>query len=146
MDIPLVASYSTPLSRRESSLFFSRPGPSRLQKLSVEDSYLLGQSDCHTFLRGPEDVSVKRGYTLPDRRVVSYMCVCVCVCVALRVVLHPRGGLEPEVFRAASAIKQPSLGGGGTNVPCSLALLTENSKGPVPEALRMEARGLGECF
>ena len=78
MDIPLVASYSTPLSRRESSLFFSRPGPSRLQKLSVEDSYLLGQSDCHTFLRGPEDVSVKRGYTLPDRRVVSYMCVCVC--------------------------------------------------------------------
>ena len=71
---------------------------------------------------------------------------CVCVCVALRVVLHPRGGLEPEVFRAASAIKQPSLGGGGTNVPCSLALLTENSKGPVPEALRMEARGLGECF
>ncbi len=81
MDIPLVASYSTPLSRRESSLFFSRPGPSRLQKLSVEDSYLLGQSDCHTFLRGPEDVSVKRGYTLPDRRVVSYMCVCVCVCV-----------------------------------------------------------------
>jgi hypothetical protein len=47
----------------------------------VEDSYLLGQSDCHTFLRGPEDVSVKRGYTLPDRRVVSYMCVCVCVCV-----------------------------------------------------------------
>ena len=84
MDIPLVASYSTPLSRRESSLFFSRPGPSRLQKLSVEDSYLLGQSDCHTFLRGPEDVSVKRGYTLPDRRVVSYICVlCVsrCVCV-----------------------------------------------------------------
>ena len=74
------------------------------------------------------------------------VCVCVCVCVALRVVLHPRGGLEPEVFRAASAIKQPSLGGGGTNVPCSLALLTENSKGPVPEALRMEARGLGECF
>ena len=24
---------------------------------------------------------MKRGYTLPDRRVVSYMCVCVCVCV-----------------------------------------------------------------
>ena len=84
MDIPLVASYSTPLSRRESSLFFSRPGPSRLQKLSVEDSYLLGQSDCHTFLRGPEDVSVKRGYTLPDRRVVSYMCVCVLFVKLLR--------------------------------------------------------------
>ena len=83
--------------------------------------------------------------------VFTYLHLCpyppvVCVCVALRVVLHPRGGLEPEVFRAASAIKQPSLGGGGTNVPCSLALLTENSKGPVPEALRMEARGLGECF
>ncbi len=92
MDIPLVASYSTPLSRRESSLFFSRPGPSRLQKLSVEDSYLLGQSDCHTFLRGPEDVSVKRGYTLPDRRVVSYMCVCVCVCVLLCVWFFTREG------------------------------------------------------
>ena len=81
MDIPLVTSYSTPVNRRESFLFFSRPGPSRLQKLSVEDSYLLGESDCHTFLRGPEDISVKRGYTLLDRRVVSYTCVCVCVCV-----------------------------------------------------------------
>ena len=151
MDIPLVTSYSTPVNRRESFLFFSRPGPSRLQKLSVEDSYLLGESDCHTFLRGPEDISVKRGYTLLDRRVVSYTCVCVCVCVPLRVVLHPRRGLEPEVFRAASAIwgQQPSLGGGGGghhHVPCSLVLLTENSKGPVPEALRMEARGLGERF
>ena len=126
MDIPLVASYSTPLSRRESSLFFSRPGPSRLQKLSVEDSYLLGQSDCHTFLRGPEDVSVKRGYTLPDRRVVSYMCVCVCV---------------PPL----SGDNNPLLGG-RDHVPCSLALLMEHPKGPVPEALRMEARGLGECF
>ena len=151
MDIPLVTSYNTPVNRRESFLFFSRPGPSRLQKLSVEDSYLLGESDCHTFLRGPEDISVKRGYTLLDRRVVSYTCVCVCVCVPLRVVLHPRRGLEPEVFRAASAIwgQQPSLGGGGGghhHVPCSLVLLTENSKGPVPEALRMEARGLGERF
>ena len=153
MDIPLVTSYNTPVNRRESFLFFSRPGPSRLQKLSVEDSYLLGESDCHTFLRGPEDISVKRGYTLLDRRVVSYtcVCVCVCVCVPLRVVLHPRRGLEPEVFRAASAIwgQQPSLGGGGGghhHVPCSLVLLTENSKGPVPEALRMEARGLGERF
>ena len=79
MDIPLVTSYNTPVNRRESFLFFSRPGPSRLQKLSVEDSYLLGESDCHTFLRGPEDISVKRGYTLLDRRVVSYTCVCGCV-------------------------------------------------------------------
>ena len=117
MDIPLVTSYSTPVNRRESFLFFSRPGPSRLQKLSVEDSYLLGESDCHTFLRGPEDISVKRGYTLLDRRVVSY--TCVWVCVPLRVVLHPRRGLEPEVFRAASAIwgQQPSLGGGGGAPP-----------------------------
>lgn len=145
MDIPLVASYSTPLSRRESSLFFSRPGPSRLQKLSVEDSYLLGQSDCHTFLRGPEDVSVKRGYTLPDRRVVSY--TCVCVCVSLRVVLYPRGGnWSLKCSELPPLSNNPLSGGGGTNVPCSLALLTENSKGPVPEALRMEARGLGECF
>ena len=147
MDIPLVASYSTPLSRRESSLFFSRPGPSRLQKLSVEDSYLLGQSDCHTFLRGPEDVSVKRGYTLPDRRVVSYMCVCVCVCVLLCVWFFTReGDWSLKCSELPPLSNNPLSGGGGTNVPCSLALLTENSKGPVPEALRMEARGLGECF
>ena len=115
MDIPLVTSYSTPVSRRESFLFFSRPGPSRLQKLSVEDSYLLGESDCHTFLWGPEDVSVKRGYTLPDRRVVSYTCVCVCVCFFACGSLPERGELEPEVFRAASTIwgQQPSLGGEG---------------------------------
>ena len=118
MDIPLVTSYSTPVSRRELFLFFSRPGPSRLQKLSVEDSYLLGESDCHTFLWGPEDVSVKRGYTLLDRRVVSYTCVCVCVCVCVCFFAcgssPERGELEPEVFRAASAIwgQQPSLGGG----------------------------------
>ena len=115
MDIPLVTSYSTPVSRRESFLFFSRPGPSRLQKLSVEDSYLLGESDCHTFLWGPEDVSVKRGYTLPDRRVVSYTCVCVCVCVSLRVVLHPRGGnwsLKCSELPPLSGDNNPLSGGG----------------------------------
>ena len=54
------------------------------------------------------------------------MCVCVCVCVPLRVVLHPRRGLEPEVFRAASAIwgQQPSLGGGGGGTTTSHVLLS----------------------
>lgn len=67
------------------------------------------------------------------------------VFVPLRVALHPKGGLDPEVFRVASDIwGQPSLG--GKHAPCALALLTENSKVPVPEALRMEARGLGELF
>ena len=75
----MVTSYNTPVSRRESFLFFSRPGPSRLQKLSIEDSYLLGESDFHSFLRGPDDVSVKRGYTLLDRRVLCYMCLFLCM-------------------------------------------------------------------
>ena len=105
MDIHLVTSYNTPVSRRESFLFFSRPGPSRLQKLSIEDSSLLGESDFHMFLRGPEDVSVKRGYTLLYRRVLCY------------VVLHQKGGLDPEVFRVASIIwGQPSLGGNISHV------------------------------
>ena len=125
MDIPLVTSYNTPVNRRESFLFFSRPGPSRLQKLSVEDSYLLGESDCHTFLRGPEDISVKRGYTLLDRRVVSY--TCVCGCVFLCVWFFTRDGdwsLKCSELPPLSGDNNPLSGGGGGPTTTSHVLLS----------------------
>lgn len=72
---PAWSLHKTPLpAEGDPFLFFSRPGPSRLWKLSVEDSYLLGDRDFHTFLRGPEGVSEKRGYTLLDRRVLCSVC------------------------------------------------------------------------
>ena len=70
-DVPLVPSYNTPVGRRQSFPFFSRSGPSRLRKLSVEDSYLLGDRDCHRFLRGPEGLSEKRGDARLETRLPS---------------------------------------------------------------------------
>ena len=60
------------------------------------------------------------------------------VFVPLHVVLHPKGGLDPEIFQAASTIwVQPSLRGNISYVLLPFC---------VPEALQMEARGLGEPF
>ena len=141
MDIHLVTSYNTPVSRRESFLFFSWFCPSRLQKLSIEDSYLLGESDFHTFLRGPDDVSVKWAYTLLDRRVLCYVCLFLCMWLFTQKgdwilkfsKLPPLSGDNPLLGGTFPMFSYPSDGGfkGG---PC------------VPEALWMEARGFGEPF
>ena len=108
----------------------------------MEDSYLLGDRDCHRFLRGPEGVSEKRGYTLLDRRVLCYVSLFLCLW------FFTREGDWILKFSELPPLSgdNPLWVGGWGHVPCSLALLMENSEGPVPEALRMEARGLGEHF
>ncbi|VDP24335.1 unnamed protein product [Onchocerca flexuosa] len=100
---PLVTSYTTPISRMQSFLFFPLPGPSRLQKLSA---------------RGPGGCFREAGDT---HFWIGESCATCGLFFSLRVALHPRGGLGPEVFRVASDIwGQPSLGGNMSHVllPC----------------------------
>ena len=122
MDIHLVTSCNTPVSRMESFLFFSQPGPSRLQKLSVRILIFLAIV-ISTHSLGAQRMFLWNGDTHFWIGESCAMCVCSFACGS-----SPERGTGSWSFPSCLHYLRTTLSR-GEHFPCPLALLIEDLKG-----------------